>query len=307
MIDPEITFRKLEILLCFIEHGNLGRTAEALGISNVSVHRALHSLEEGLRCPLFAHKGRNLVALPAAQELATYAKDVLGVMQQGIDATRRQAGFGQGRIKIGTLYSLTLDTIPRLLMGLKVRRPELEVDLAMGSNTDLLNQLDQQRLDAILISTSDSAVDKQLFEVLPLFEDEIFMAVPPDVKLSDEQHVDLRNYHQQPFVSLAEGFATYHGFQEAFRIADFEPTIVTRVSDIFSMINLVKAGVGYTLLPGRLVAAYQDAIRVLPLAEPYQMRQTIALVFPKSREQDPNLLALVAEGRMYARHPVQCN
>ena len=37
------------------------------------------------------------------------------------------------------------------------------------------------------------------------------------------------------FVALAEGFATYAGFQEAFHIAGFEPEIVTRVNDIFSM------------------------------------------------------------------------
>ena len=42
-IDEDITFRKLEILLAFMESGSLGRTAEQLGISAVSVHRAMSS------------------------------------------------------------------------------------------------------------------------------------------------------------------------------------------------------------------------------------------------------------------------
>ncbi|GAB7262466.1 hypothetical protein DZS_49070 [Dickeya ananatis] len=42
-------------------------------------------------------------------------------------------------------------------------------------------------------------------------------------------------------------------------------------------------------------------MQLLPLAAPYQMRQLIAIVFARNREHDPNLLALVAEGRMYAR------
>ena len=46
-IDEDITFRKLEILLAFMETGNLARAAERLDISTVSVHRALHSLEAG--------------------------------------------------------------------------------------------------------------------------------------------------------------------------------------------------------------------------------------------------------------------
>ncbi len=52
-IDDEITFRKLEILLAFMETGNLTRAADQLGVSTASVHRALHSLETGTRCGLF--------------------------------------------------------------------------------------------------------------------------------------------------------------------------------------------------------------------------------------------------------------
>ena len=69
-VDEEVTFRKLEILLAYMETGNLARAAETLGVSTVSVHRALHSLEEGLRCPLFRHEGRNLLPTEAARVLS---------------------------------------------------------------------------------------------------------------------------------------------------------------------------------------------------------------------------------------------
>lgn len=304
MIDSEITFRKLEVFLVFMEKLNIARTAEQLGLSSVSVHRALHSLEEGLRCPLFIHRGRNLLPLPAADTLQQHAIQVIEQMALGIQAAQRTAGFGEKRIRLGTLYSLTLETIPRLIMGLKIRRPELELELIMGSNETLLSRLAAQQLDAILISTSDSFIDEQLYENLPLFKDDIYLAVPADSALVTEGTVDLRDFRQQKFVSLAEGFATYHGFQEAFQIAGFEPDIVTQVNDIFSMLSLVQAGVGCTLIPGRMKGVYADTVKLLPLAEPYQMRQTIALVFARSRERDPNLLALAAESRMYARsHP----
>lgn len=304
MIDSEITFRKLEVFLVFMEKLNIARTAEQLGLSSVSVHRALHSLEEGLRCPLFIHRGRNLLPLPAADTLQQHAIQVIEQMALGIQAAQRTAGFGEKRIRLGTLYSLTLETIPRLIMGLKIRRPDLELELIMGSNETLLSRLAAQQLDAILISTSDSFIDEQLYENLPLFKDDIYLAVPADSALVTEGTVDLRDFRQQKFVSLAEGFATYHGFQEAFQIAGFEPDIVTQVNDIFSMLSLVQAGVGCTLIPGRMKGVYADTVKLLPLAEPYQMRQTIALVFARSRERDPNLLALAAESRMYARsHP----
>src|SRR6478752_4019510 len=111
-IDEEITFRKLEILLAFMETGNLGRAAERLDISTVSVHRALHSLETGVRCALFRHEGRNLHPADAARALAESGRDVLRAMSDGIRATSEVAGYSADRIRIGSLYSLTSRTVP---------------------------------------------------------------------------------------------------------------------------------------------------------------------------------------------------
>lgn len=79
----EITFRKLSIFMTFMEKGNIARTAETLGLSGVSVHRALHTLEENVRCPLFAHKGRNLIALRV---------DAAGVLSGGDAGDGARAG-----------------------------------------------------------------------------------------------------------------------------------------------------------------------------------------------------------------------
>lgn len=300
-IDADITFRKLDIFIAFMQRGNIARTAEALEISNVSVHRALHTLEENVRCPLFIHQGRNLVPLPAAYTLLEYSQEVIATMSRGIEDTRKTAGIGQGRMRLGTLYSLTLETVPQLIMGMKIRRPNLELELTMGSNQTLLSKLEKGLLDTVLISLTDSDIDMNRFEALPLFKDDIFLAAPMASGLDTNRYADLRDFRQHKFVSLAEGFATYHGFQEAFHVAGFEPEIVMRVNDIFSMLNLVQAGVGLTLLPGRMKRACENTLQLLTLAAPYQMRQSLAIVFERNREYDPNLLALAAEGRMYCR------
>ncbi|EMH4161005.1 LysR family transcriptional regulator [Pluralibacter gergoviae] len=300
-INQDITFRKLSVFMMFMQKGNIARTAEALELSSVSVHRALHTLEEGIGCALFVHKGRNLIPLPAALTLQEYGQEVLSLMSKGVEETRKVAGVGSGRLRIGTLYSLTLETVPKIIMGMKLRRPQLELDLTMGSNEMLLNMLEDEALDAILISTSEEGFADSVFDTIPLFHDDIFLAAPASEDLPAEGEADLRSYADRKFVSLAEGFATYAGFQEAFHIAGFEPEIVTRVNDIFSMISLVQAGVGFSLIPGRMKKVYENDVRLIKLAEPYQMRQLISIVYSHHRERDHDLLALAAEGRMYAR------
>ena len=98
-LPDDISLRKLEVLVAFMETGSLARAAERLGTSPVSVHRALHSLEDGARCTLFRHQGRNLIPTEAAQVLAEAAREVLATLADGLRAARAAAGQADGHLK----------------------------------------------------------------------------------------------------------------------------------------------------------------------------------------------------------------
>lgn len=303
-IDQEITLKKLEVFLAFMRLGSLARASDELGLSAVSVHRALHTLEEGLRCPLFKREGRNLIALPTAYAFAKHAQRALAECEEGVRKVRELAGFDAGRLKIGSLYSLTLRCIPQLLIALKLRKPELQVDLTLGSNETLLRNLADGQLDAIVIGVQGAVEERDLVSV-PLFDDEVQLAAPLGSPYGGLEKIDLAAMRDEKFITLSDGFVTADSFQHAFRQAGFVPETVMRVGDIFSLINLVSGGIGYSLLPGR-VAEFSARIQLIPLETRYVSHQRITLLVPRNRERDPNLLALAAECRMYGqRSPLQ--
>ena len=297
-IDPEITFRKLEILREFLEVGNLARTAERMDLSAVSIHRALHSLETGLRCQLFKHEGRNLVPMPAAFLLGETARDVVDSVERGISATRAVAGFSSARLRLGSLFSLTTQVVHRLIVELKLRRPELEIELVLGSNAELLEQLKASAIDAAILGQPEADADLQ---TITMFEDQIFFAAPAGDPCGNRAEIDLRDLQGADYVSLPEGYITTRSFEETFQLAGFAPRVVTRVGDIYSLMNLVAGGIGYTLLPGRVRKVMGDRVRLVPLAAPYALKQTIGFTFMKVRERDPNLLVLASVCRILAR------
>lgn len=299
-ISEEITFRKLEVLLAYLKAGNLTRAAELLDVSTVSVHRALHSLEDGVRCQLFRHEGRNLIPTEAAQVLATFARDALKLMSDGIQATRKAGGYCSDSLRLGSLYSLTVATVPRVIIDLKMRRPDMAAELVLGSNADLVLKLKQGEIDAFLAAIPEGEAD---VESIALFEDDIFFAAPVGSRYSAHASIDLRSCADERFVSLGEGFVTFNGFVEAFRVAGFSPNVVMKVGDIFSLMNLVIGGIGYTLLPGRVRQVFQDKVQLIPLEPRYLMRQTIGLSFMRTRERDPNLLALASVCRLAHHTP----
>lgn len=287
----EISLRKLASLLAFMEMGNLARAAERLDTTPASMHRALHSLEEALRCPLFRPQGRQLVPTEAAHVLAQAAREVLQRLDEGIRATRRAAGHGSGRLRVGSLYSLTSRAVPTAILALKQRRPQLQAELVLGSNADLLRKLREGTIDAALMGHQPDAAD---LESEGLFEDEIGFAAPVGSRFASLSAVDLGACAHEPFVALTEGFVTLDAFNAAFRVAGFTPALSMRTGDIFSLMNMVQGGVGCTLLPERVRPALPPGVVMVPLQARFRVSQSIVLHFLRTRERDPDVLALLA-------------
>jgi len=299
MLNDEVTLRKLEILCSFVRTGSLVKTADELQLSSVSIHKALHSLEAGIGCPLFIKEGRQLRALPAAIYLAEASVDLLDDVERVLKKTRAKAGVESSQIRLGSMYSLTANIIPRIIMGTKIRRPDLDIDLYLGSNQDLMKKLTEGNIDAVVIaSPTDNSLEG--IEMVPLFEDQLFFASSKKNK-PKEYSIDLSQYELEKFLTLQDGFATTSGFYEAFQLAGFVPNVVMKVGDIFSLMNMVSGDMGRTLLPGRVRALMGDAIEFTPLLPQYQVTQRIALIYLKANESNPNILALAAEARMLHR------
>ncbi|MBU3577702.1 LysR family transcriptional regulator [Polynucleobacter sp. UK-Kesae-W10] len=300
MLSDEVTLKKLEILCSFVRTGSLVKTADELQLSSVSIHKALHSLEAGIGCPLFIKEGRQLKALPAAVYLAEASVDLLGDVERILKKTRSKAGVESGQIRLGSMYSLTANIIPRIIMGTKIRRPDLDIDLYLGSNADLMKKLTEGNIDAVVIAApAEGLLDG--IEIVPLFEDHLFFASSKKSK-PKEDSIDLSTYAQEKFLTLQDGFATTSGFYDAFELAGFKPDVVMKVGDIFSLMNMVSSDMGRSLLPGRVRALMGDAIEFTPLLPKYQVTQRIALMYLQANESNPNILALAAEARMLHRN-----
>jgi len=299
-IDEELTLKKIQIFLMFMRYGNLSKTAAEMQISTVSVHKALHSLESALRCPLFKNEGRNLIPLKSAYVLQEHSQKLVQDMITTVNKTREAAGFAAKVLHLGSLYSLTVNTIPNVISGLKLRRGELDIQLLLSSNLDLVKKLKSTELDAIIVALNDTTDDLD-FERLSMFQDSIYLAVNKNSLLAEEHEIDLSLLKDETFLTLSKGFATRNDSDTVFEKAGIDPKVFLQVSDIFTLISMVSSGVGLALLPGRISSIYESSVRLIPLQAKYQIKQEIGLVFLKSKERDPNLLALIAECRMFAQ------
>lgn len=281
-----------------MQGGSLTAAGEMLDMSAVSVHRALHALQDGLRCNLFRHEGRRLVPTDAAHVLANVAEDVLARLERGIEATRLAAGYSSNRLRIGSLYSLTSQMLPALIKAMEARKPEVQCELVLGrSRQELLPKLKLGELDAFYAEIPEG--DSDLMS-LPMFQDEVYFAVAFGSPYASREAIDLSECAGERVVTLTD--SPFAANKLAILFPEFAPTLAMEVDDIFTLLNLVANGFACALVPGRIRGMFQHNVKFLSLQRPADaqpVRQTIGLTFMRAKERDPNLLTLASVSRLF--------
>ena len=299
MLTNEVNFKKLSVFLMFMQERNISRAAERLNMSAVSVHRALHSLEDAVGFPLFVNKGRNLIPLESAELLVQPARQSINSLQAGLSTAREATGEQRKTLRLGLLCSLIPDVLPRLLEGLHARKPGLNVEIISGPNSLLIQQLNETGVDAALVGTPYLNAGKP--RNVPLFNDELYFGCPTSSRHASLKAVDVADFAEESFISLSSGFSTALMYDEVFRIADFTPHTIATAHDIFSLVHFVAQGIGYTLLPKRMSTICRTyGVTLVPLVKKYGVSQDIVLIYKPSREKNQNLLVLAAECRAFA-------
>ena len=224
--------------------------------------------------------------------LERHASEIIERIQRSVDDTRAAAGISPRIFRIGTLYSLTVALVPRIINRLKEAVPDCDIELVLGSNTDLEDKLQAGDIDAALICVHELGRRRHRI-TRPLFEDEIQLArAAGSVERTPTVPVDLARYDGAPFVMLSQEFSTGRDSYRMFLQAGITPRVVLRANDIFTLASLVKGGVGHALLPKRIDDIYPGALSFSRVARDQRVTQTLGLCYLKSRASDERITAL---------------
>lgn len=300
MLNENITLKKIHIFLVFMKCRTMNKTAEMLNMSTVSIHRAIHSLETELNCPLFQQQGRLLTPLDSAKTLEREAKILLKQLNRTISETQETAGIFSAHFKLGSIYSLTFNSIPELITRMKKQDNKLEIELTTSSNKYLFKKLNALELDVIVVSLDAPLLDPSL-TCFPLFEDQLALAVPVNDPLAAYSSIALVDIKDHPFVMLSKGFATAQDVLKTFEKVHLKPNVVMEVNDIFSLISMISTGLGYSLLPHRIARILNDKVKLISLHESDKIKQTITVVCLASRSKEPKILAFTKQCNLYIK------
>jgi len=248
-----IDLKQLKYFLAVAEEKSFSRAAERLHISQPPLSQQIMKLENELGVKLFARTTRTFELTVAGKALMSEAADLLGRMRMTID-TIRQIDRGEvGRLRVGIVGSAMWGPIPTLLEEFQSKFPQVTWTLhELGPTAQhealLARQVDvgfwrEPRLE------EDVLKHDNLRQEL-CFREDVCVAVNEHHPLAKMEAIELLDIANEPMLTLALDKSAFPRYLiECCVKAGFQPTIFQEASEPQTLLAMVGAGLGVTLIP----------------------------------------------------------
>lgn len=230
--------RDIEYFSVVAEHGNLGRAAEGLGLSQPALSKSLRRLEKSMEAKLVKRtfKGVELTAVGAA--LFSHVRRLRFALD---DVTREVADLTHGRtghLRIGTYPISAHYLVPAACAALLKEAPRVTFKVTVLNRQDQLSALRHGELDLALTMLHASRHEDLAEEYL--FDDELAVYASANHRLAKKTRVTLADLAQERWAVAGIG-GILQRFQQVFLDAGLPPLEITMESTSLPLRNSVVA------------------------------------------------------------------
>jgi DNA-binding transcriptional LysR family regulator len=174
-------------------------------------------------------------------------------------------------LRLASFASAAASIVPPAIVRFRERHPAVELSIVMLDPAYSVPQLLSGELDMALSHDSELAASGApgAVELVHLFDDPMYVAMPVGHPLADAPALDLASFATEPWM-----LATTHTcpdsrlFLRACHGAGFEPRIAFQHDDYPAMLGFVAAGVGVALIPDMVTRSIRDDVVVRALDRP---------------------------------------
>ena len=270
---------------------HFARAADCCHITQSTLSAGIRDLESVLGTAVAERSNRQLLMTPVGREIAGRAKALLREAEEVMEVARAAREPVTGELRLGVIPTIGPFYLPRVLPALRVRFPGLTLYLREEQTVPLLGRLEDGELDAVLIALPYDTGD---FAAEVLFEEEFLFACHRTHPLAGSATVPPEALAGERVLLLEEGHCLRGHALDACKMGDRRTRAHFEASSLHTLVQMVAAGIGVTLVPRLAVEAgilQGTEITLSALAVPASRRIGLAWRRTSPRSAGHRLLA----------------
>ncbi len=249
MLMSKLTLKQLRYFEALARHAHFGRAADACAISQPALSGQIRELEDALGEPLFERNARQVRITAFGDEFAPRVRDILRAVDELDGLARASRDRLLGRLRIGVIPTVAPYLLPTIIRSLTRAYDDLDINVRETQTSKLIEEIAEGRIDAAIVALP---VSEPSFDEVELFTEEFLLVRPGED--ADNPAPSLSALREMRLLLLEEG----HCFRDqALAFCDMNaarPRELLDASSLSTLVQMVGAGLGVTLIPEMAVA-----------------------------------------------------
>ena len=299
-----LTLKQFRYFEALARHGHFGRAAETCSISQPALSMQIKDLEATLGTELFERGARRARLTPFGEEFVLRVRDILRSVEELEDLARAAPGRLMGRLRIGVIPTVAPYLLPTIIGKLTQMNAGLDIHVRETLTQKLLQELVEGRIDTAIVALPVS--EPSLTEVALFAEHFVLVRPGEDAGKPVPNREMLRELR---LLLLEEGHCFRDQALSFCSQQSARPRELLDGSSLSTLVQMVGAGIGVTLIPEMAVAVETRSapVSVARFADP-QPSRTIGMVWRNSSPLSKQLLQIADVVRqsaevLRAQHP----
>lgn len=265
-----MSISRYEIFMMLLETKSFTKAAQELDYSQSAVSQSLQSLEKDLGVKLLIRNREGVYLSEDGKTYLPYIRNI-AIAEQNLKKKKNELlGLFDGKIRIGTFTSISRNILPELMSSFKKIYPDTSFELRQGEYNNIHEWLLEDSIDF-------GFVPYGLFDDLHydlLYQDYMVGVLPVSHPLAAKKNVSLKDFVGEPFILLDEG--EYSVPMKAFEKKALKPDVIYKVYDDYSILAMVREGLGISILYRLVVKGFEDGIVLKTIHEPVKREVSLA-------------------------------
>lgn len=242
------TLNQLEYVIAVDENKNFSRAAKELNISQPSLSAQIQKVEHELDIIIFDRSQKPILTTQKGQDVIEQAKVILREHKKLYDI-KNDSGELSGNFHLAVIPSLASNVLPLFVESFSSKYPKVNLRISEYKTEDMVKALYDDQLDGGLLVTP--LYDDKIIERV-LFYERFFVFASDNHKLAKRKMIKETDLDANSVWLLEEG----HCFRDQVikvcslnRKHNVHENINFESGSLETLINLIRRGKGYTLLP----------------------------------------------------------
>ncbi|MEM1313965.1 MAG: hydrogen peroxide-inducible genes activator [Pseudomonadota bacterium] len=285
-----LTLKHLRYIDALARHQHFGRAAEACAITQPALSQQIKELEGMLGVPLVERAARRIRLTPLGEAFVERARPILLAVEELGDLVRASAGPLAGRLRLGVMPTVAPYFLPAIIRVLGARLPQMEIEAREAVTRTLIEALQESHLDAAVVALPIS--EPALREFALFEEDFVLVRSGRDAGLPPPSAAGLSAMR---LLLLEEGHCFRDQALSFCKTGGAQPRQVMEGSSLSTLVQMVGAGMGVTLIPEMAIGLETRSadVSVARFPDPAP-RRSIGMVWRKTSPLDEQLMQIAA-------------